>query len=77
MVIYNDINQVDVGVYDKVRVFYKTNKYLGGLIKTFVESHTDRIGRTISIVIPELDKDDVIKINGVEVKDDKNGDLLK
>lgn len=64
--IYSDINQVDVGVYDKVREYYKVDKKLGGLIKVFVSVHVARLGRTIQIVIPQLDREDVININGLE-----------
>lgn len=66
MAAYSDIHKVDVGVYDKVREYYKVNKHLGGLIKTFRSVHMDRLGRTISIVIPHLDQHDTVLINGLE-----------
>lgn len=64
--IAHDINQVDVGVYDKVREYYRIDKKLGGLIKVFVSVHIQMMGREIAIVIPHLERDDVIKVNGVE-----------
>lgn len=68
MAVYADIDKVDVGVYDKVREYYKADKYLGGLIKIFRTIHADRIGRTIAIIIPQLDRYDVITINGIEYR---------
>lgn len=62
----NDINQVYVVVYDKVREYFKVDRYLGGLIKVFVSDHVEKLGREIAIVAPNLDRHDVIKINGVE-----------
>lgn len=62
----HDMDKVDVGVYDKVREYYKADKYLGGLIKVFRSVHFDRMGRTIAVIIPKLEREDVITINGVE-----------
>lgn len=64
MAITNDINQVQVGVYDKVREYYRIDKKLGGLIKTFVSVRIETISRTISIYVPFLEKRDEIQING-------------
>jgi hypothetical protein len=61
---YNQ-DKLDVAVYDKVRVYYKVNKKLGGLIKVFSESRIERLGRTITVVYPKLDKEDRIMINGI------------
>lgn len=61
-----DMDKVDVGVYDKVREYYKADKYLGGLIKVFRSIHLDRMGRTVAIIIPKLEREDIITINGVE-----------
>jgi hypothetical protein len=66
MAVYQDINQVKVGVFDKVREYYREDKYLGGLIKVFKTEHMDRIGREVAIIIHELDRYDLIKINGIE-----------
>lgn len=63
---YHDINQVSVSVADKVREYYRVDKKLGGLIKVFVSLYIEKLGREVSIVIPELDRYDVIKVNGHE-----------
>lgn len=57
---------IKVAVYDKVRVFYKTDKHLGGLIQTYSEMHSEKLGRTISLHIPFLDKYDKVMVNGME-----------
>lgn len=64
--IQTDINQVDVGVYDKVREYYRIDKKLGGLIKVFVSVHVMKMGREISVIIPNLEREDLITINGVK-----------
>lgn len=64
--VIQDINQVDVGVYDKVKEYYKVDKYLGGLIKVFKSVHVEKIGREIQIIIPKLEREDIVKVNGVE-----------
>lgn len=63
--VINDMNQIEAVVYDKVRVYYRTDKKLGGLIKTFVEVRTDRLSRTVGIYAPFLEREDIVKINGV------------
>lgn len=64
MAITNDMNQVEVGVYDKVREYYRIDKKLGGLIKTFVSVRIEMLSRTISIYAPFLEREDEIQING-------------
>lgn len=63
---YQDIDKVSVTVYDKIREYYRVDKKLAGLIKVFKVTRADRYGRTIEVVIPELYRLDVIKVNGVE-----------
>lgn len=64
--IYQDIDRVSVTVYDKVREYYRVEKKLAGLIKVFKVSHADRAGRTVEIVVPQLDHLDEIRVNGIE-----------
>lgn len=61
-----DMKQVDVAVYDKVREYYRIDKKLGGLIKTFVSVRVWKLGRDIQIFIPQLEREDAIEINGME-----------
>ena len=66
MAVYRDMNKIEVGVFDKVKEYYRVDRKLGGLIKVFTSVYIDRIGREISVVIPELDKHDKITVNGIE-----------
>lgn len=65
MAVFNFDNP-KVAVATKIREYYKTDKYLGGLIKITRTLHTEKMGQTINIYIPS-DKPDQIYINGVEV----------
>jgi hypothetical protein len=61
----NDLNQIEVAVYDRVREYLRVDKHLGGLIKTFVSIRADKLGREVKIYIPELEPTDSIEINGM------------
>ncbi len=62
--VYNDINQAEVVVYDKVREYFKADKKLGGLIKVFTTQRSENLGRTIDVCIPFLDIYDEVRIDG-------------
>lgn len=55
-----------VAVATKIREYYKTDDYLGGLIKITRLLHTDKLGQTINVYIPTDLMHDDIYINGIE-----------
>ena len=63
--IYQQISP-KVSVAEKIKEYYKVNKYLGGLIKVTEVLRTESMGREICVFIPELNKHDVLLINGVK-----------
>lgn len=60
-----------VAVATKIREYYKTDKYLGGLIKITRLLHVEKLGQTINIYLPTDFKYDEIYINGVLVAPNK------
>jgi hypothetical protein len=58
--------QPKITVADKVMEFYKIDKKLCGLITVTELMYTEKIGRDVIIVIPELNSTDKILVNGIE-----------
>lgn len=54
-------------VVARYREYYKTDKYLGGLIKVTRLEYSDRFGQEVHITYPNPDKFDKIYVNGKEM----------
>lgn len=70
--VFSDMNQAEVTVYDKVREYYRVDKKLGGLIKVFVSLRVEKIGRTVEVYFSNLDRYDEVKVNGVKYVPEKD-----
>lgn len=53
-------------VATKVREFYKTDSYLGGMIKIDRLLNTEKIGTEVHIYYPKLDRYDEVFVNGTK-----------
>jgi hypothetical protein len=57
---------IAVGVVRKMRDYYVTDKYLGGLIKVHRIISTEKIGEEVQIYYEKLNYQDEVFVNGVK-----------
>jgi hypothetical protein len=72
MVAVTNFDNPKVVVATKVRESYKTDKYLGGLIKITRLIHVEKMSQRVDIYLPADLKFDEFYINGVEVAPKEN-----
>lgn len=57
-------NKPKIGLFDKVKEYYREDKKLGGLITVTETVFMEKMGRELLIVFPNMSKHDEVFING-------------